>query len=59
MTQANINNVIEHVRKMADSWGFSIEEDSVEDAIHDSASLLSIELTRNELNEARLELLYE
>lgn len=55
-TNSKISDVVAHVRDMAEKYGFSPDEQTAEDAVKDSADLLKIRLTDEEVQQAVMEL---
>lgn len=56
MNQDNIEQVAEHVLDMADKYGFKPDNNTIDDAISDSASILELKLSRKEINSTRFQI---
>lgn len=57
LSEQNIARVVEHVEMMAEKYDFTPDEHTAADAVHDSAGLLRIELSDEEVKEATERLL--
>jgi hypothetical protein len=47
-----VADVVEHVKRMEEKYGFRSDEDSVAGAVEESAELLRIELTQDQIAQA-------
>jgi 3'-phosphoadenosine 5'-phosphosulfate sulfotransferase (PAPS reductase)/FAD synthetase len=51
-TSVEVEEVVEHVKRMEEKYGFKSDEDSVAGAVEESAELLRMELTQEQVAQA-------
>jgi hypothetical protein len=55
-TKTPVDDVVEHVREMAEKYDFTPDEHTARDAISDSADALGLALTEAQVEDAYIEL---